>query len=235
LRRRGGDDGGRLPPPEGGRDGAARGALRVGAGRAAGADRVGADRGGDTLRGCELGGETVRVGARRSSVPLDGRLVLPDPTVPCVDRAPERAPLVLGIASSTRRGVSCRRPPGVVVGVPVVRRFPFVPGCAVGVVGTAVRPRVTSPVTGVPVEGITLRPSAAVASCRVGLVARASASAARRRPLIVGRTVDWPEAPAGRRASSVPVPLRGVLVEYGDDAAVVRRPALRAGELADAA
>lgn len=62
----------------GGLDGAARGTLRV-----FGTDRV-VGRGGLTVREDPevRGGVTVRVGVRRSRLPVEGFVVRPDPTVP---------------------------------------------------------------------------------------------------------------------------------------------------------
>lgn len=62
----------------GGRDGAARGALRV-----FGTERV-VGRGGLALPADPevRGGVTARVGVRRSRLPVDGFVVRPDPTVP---------------------------------------------------------------------------------------------------------------------------------------------------------
>jgi len=114
----------------------------------------------------------------------------------------------------------------------VVRRAPSVADRGVPVaVGAVVRPRVTSPVTGVPVEGMTRRlPAVGVPRSPAEGVAPCAASAARRRPLMVGNTVAAPfEVPVGRRASSVPVPPRGVLAATGVDALLVRRRAVAAG------
>lgn len=98
----------------GGREGAARGALRV----VLGADRVelGADRGGLTVRDgvVDRGGVTLRVGARRSREPDEGLVVRPEPTVPCALRDG---------TSVTRRGSTCRTPVGLAV-VGFTRRSP---------------------------------------------------------------------------------------------------------------
>jgi hypothetical protein len=62
-----------------GRLGVARGAeVRLGVERVVGVDRDG----GDTVRVVPRDGVTSRLGVRRSRLPLDDRLVLPDPTVP---------------------------------------------------------------------------------------------------------------------------------------------------------
>lgn len=231
-RRRGGDDerlggederlGGDDDRPVDGLDGAARGADgRLGVARGVdvrfGAERVvGADRdGGDTVRVVERGGDTSRPGVRRSRLPPDDRLVLPDPTVPCGCRPVDRLASVFGASPFTRRGVISRMP------LPAGRRASDAPD--VGCAGT--RPRVTSPVTGVDVEGMTSRRPVVAPLREPGVVGLDGVSTVRRRPLTVGSVVDGVTAvPVGRRrASSEPLPVRGVAALAGADV-TARRP-----------
>jgi hypothetical protein len=179
-----------------GRDGAARGADRLGAGRALGVERDG----GDTDRDGARDGDTSRLGARRSRLPLPDRLVLPEPTAPCTSRRREPLASERGCASLMRRGVISRIP------VRLVDRSAWEPPGGVAAAGIGSR----------------RPPSAGVRDAAV--VEPAGASAARRRPLMEGSVEGSAGVPAGRRlASSEPTAWRGVPVLAGE-ATAVRRP-----------
>jgi hypothetical protein len=143
-----------------GRDGVARDPDdRLGADRVDGAGRDGVDR----VEGVERD-VASRLGARRSRLPAEDRVVLPEPTVLCGCRLPVRVASVPGRASSTRRGVICRMPEDVPVPT-AVRRPSLAAGVAEAPAGVYVRSRAASPPPGVSLGRLTCRRVAVPAFC----------------------------------------------------------------------
>lgn len=156
------DDEGEDRPMDGLDDGAARDPDdRLGADRVDGVEREGVDR----VDGVErVEGVASRLGVRRSRLPLDDRVVLPEPTVPCGCRVAVRVASLPGSASSTRRGVICRRP----VDVPVpagVRRPWLAAGVADVPAAVDARSRAAPPVPGVSLGRLTCRRVAVPVFC----------------------------------------------------------------------
>lgn len=139
---------------------------RLGADRVDGVEREGVDRvDGVEREGVDrVEGVASRLGVRRSRLPPDERVVLPEPTVPCGCRVAVRVASRPGSASSTRRGVICRRPADVPVPAGVRRPW-LAAGVADVPASVDVRSRAAPPVPGVSPGRLTCRRVAVPVFC----------------------------------------------------------------------